>query len=57
MVGKLFQGYQVNVGLVFILDLERLGNPGWNWENYDKYVTRTERLEGHDTHMFSVTYI
>jgi hypothetical protein len=57
MVGELFQGYQINVGLVFTLDLERLGNPGWNWENYDKYVTRTERLESHDTHMFSVTYI
>ncbi|KAI9000791.1 alcohol oxidase [Trametes punicea] len=23
-------------------DLERLGNPGWNWKNYEKYVRRTE---------------
>ncbi|KAI0331245.1 GMC oxidoreductase [Cubamyces sp. BRFM 1775] len=23
-------------------DLERLGNPGWNWKNYEKYIQRTE---------------
>ena len=21
---------------------ERLGNPGWNWKNYEKYIQRTE---------------
>ncbi|GBE88776.1 Dehydrogenase citC [Sparassis crispa] len=25
-----------------INDFERLGNPGWNWNNYQKYVARTE---------------
>ena len=25
------------------LDIERLGNPGWNWKNFDHYVRRTER--------------
>ncbi|EIN09265.1 GMC oxidoreductase [Punctularia strigosozonata HHB-11173 SS5] len=24
------------------LDFEKLGNPGWNWQNHEKYVTRTE---------------
>ena len=24
------------------LDIERLGNPGWNWANFQKYVARTE---------------
>jgi hypothetical protein len=56
MVGEQFEVYRVNLDLVSILDLERLGNPGWNWKNYDKYVARTERLESHDTHVFSVTY-
>ncbi|PSR73741.1 hypothetical protein PHLCEN_2v10431 [Hermanssonia centrifuga] len=23
-------------------DFERLGNPGWNWENFEKFVGRTE---------------
>ncbi|KAI9000789.1 GMC oxidoreductase [Trametes punicea] len=23
-------------------DFERLGNPGWNWKNYEKYIQRTE---------------
>ncbi|KAI0353068.1 GMC oxidoreductase [Trametes cingulata] len=23
-------------------DFERLGNPGWNWKNYEKYIHRTE---------------
>ncbi|KAF9821193.1 hypothetical protein IEO21_00801 [Rhodonia placenta] len=23
-------------------DLEKLGNPGWNWKNYEKYLSRTE---------------
>ncbi|KAI0331244.1 GMC oxidoreductase [Cubamyces sp. BRFM 1775] len=23
-------------------DFERLGNPGWNWNNFAKYITRTE---------------
>ncbi|KAI0832660.1 GMC oxidoreductase [Trametes gibbosa] len=23
-------------------DFERLGNPGWNWENFEKYLKRTE---------------
>ncbi|PCH40974.1 GMC oxidoreductase [Wolfiporia cocos MD-104 SS10] len=23
-------------------DLEKLGNPGWNWNNYEKYLSRTE---------------
>ncbi|KAH9948777.1 alcohol oxidase [Amylocystis lapponica] len=23
-------------------DIENLGNPGWNWENFQKYVARTE---------------
>ena len=26
------------------LDIERLGNPGWNWKNFAKYV---ERVEGY----------
>ncbi|KAI0921212.1 hypothetical protein AcW2_006258 [Taiwanofungus camphoratus] len=25
-----------------INDFERLGNPGWNWNNYEKYLERTE---------------
>ncbi|KZT28136.1 GMC oxidoreductase [Neolentinus lepideus HHB14362 ss-1] len=25
-------------------DIERLGNPGWNWENYQKYSHRTEKF-------------
>ncbi|CDO78283.1 GMC oxidoreductase [Trametes cinnabarina] len=25
-------------------DFERLGNPGWNWKNYEKYIHRTERF-------------
>ncbi|KDQ60229.1 GMC oxidoreductase [Jaapia argillacea MUCL 33604] len=25
-------------------DWERLGNPGWNWENYDKFSKRTEKF-------------
>ncbi|KAH9850810.1 GMC oxidoreductase [Lenzites betulinus] len=25
-----------------INDLERLGNPGWNWASYEKYLQRTE---------------
>ena len=25
-----------------ILDIERLGNPGWNWSNFEKYIQRTE---------------
>ncbi|CDO76653.1 GMC oxidoreductase [Trametes cinnabarina] len=25
-------------------DFERLGNPGWNWKNYEKYIRRTERF-------------
>ena len=24
-------------------DLERLGNPGWNWNNYQKYCHKVER--------------
>lgn len=24
-------------------DIERLGNPGWNWENYQKYSHKVER--------------
>lgn len=23
-------------------DFERLGNPGWNWNNFQKFVSRTE---------------
>ncbi|TBU47229.1 alcohol oxidase [Dichomitus squalens] len=23
-------------------DIERLGNPGWNWKNYEKFIHRTE---------------
>ncbi|TFK94202.1 GMC oxidoreductase [Polyporus arcularius HHB13444] len=23
-------------------DIERLGNPGWNWNNFEKYIQRTE---------------
>ncbi|GJE91611.1 GMC family oxidoreductase [Phanerochaete sordida] len=25
-------------------DIERLGNPGWNWQNYQKYAQKVERL-------------
>lgn len=25
-------------------DIERLGNPGWNWNNYQKYSHRTEKF-------------
>lgn len=25
------------------VDWEKLGNPGWNWKNYQKYVRKTER--------------
>ncbi|KAI9068482.1 GMC oxidoreductase [Trametes sanguinea] len=25
-------------------DIERLGNPGWNWKNFEKYIKRTERF-------------
>ncbi|OSD04609.1 GMC oxidoreductase [Trametes coccinea BRFM310] len=25
-------------------DFERLGNPGWNWKNYEKYIHRTEKF-------------
>ncbi|KAL7282581.1 hypothetical protein ACG7TL_004052 [Trametes sanguinea] len=25
-------------------DIERLGNPGWNWKNLEKYIKRTERF-------------
>ena len=28
--------------LSFSTDIERLGNPGWNWSNYQKYIARTE---------------
>ena len=24
------------------IDIERLGNPGWNWKNFEKYCQRTE---------------
>lgn len=24
------------------IDIERLGNPGWNWNNFEKYIQRTE---------------
>ena len=26
----------------FDIDLERLGNPGWNWESYQKYCKKAE---------------
>ena len=26
-----------------ILDIERLGNRGWNWKNYQKYAQRVEQ--------------
>ncbi|EIN09187.1 alcohol oxidase, partial [Punctularia strigosozonata HHB-11173 SS5] len=29
-------------------DIERLGNPGWNWDNYDKYTARTESFVAPD---------
>ncbi|RDB15490.1 Glucose oxidase [Hypsizygus marmoreus] len=25
-------------------DLERLGNPGWNWKNYEKYANKAEKF-------------
>lgn len=28
--------------LTGLADFERLGNPGWNWSNFEKYVARTE---------------
>ena len=24
------------------LDFEKLGNPGWNWKNFEKYAARAE---------------
>ncbi|GJE91578.1 GMC family oxidoreductase [Phanerochaete sordida] len=27
-----------------INDMERLGNPGWNWKNYQKYAQKAERF-------------
>ncbi|CDO76652.1 GMC oxidoreductase [Trametes cinnabarina] len=30
--------------LTRFIDFERLGNPGWNWNNYEKYIRRTERF-------------
>lgn len=35
----------VPFGSVFVdlsIDLERLGNPGWKWNNYQKHVQNTE---------------
>lgn len=34
--------------MMYLLDLcytdfERLGNPGWNWKNFQKYLAKTER--------------
>ena len=29
-----------------ITDIERLGNPGWNWNNFEKYIKRTEGCVG-----------
>lgn len=26
-----------------IADWERLGNPGWNWENVHKYIKKAEK--------------
>ena len=28
---------------IYNADLERLGNPGWNWDNYHKYCHKVEK--------------
>lgn len=32
------------------IDIEKLGNPGWNWKNLHKYMARTEGWESNFLH-------
>ena len=26
----------------FLTEFEKLGNPGWNWNNYERHLAKTE---------------
>lgn len=34
------------------VDLERLGNPGWNWANFQKYIARAEGYDASSSPIF-----
>ena len=43
--GKYYIFFENTVRTVYCddIDWERLGNPGWNWKNYQKYAAKVER--------------
>lgn len=41
-IGTLIQPYSYTT--ISTIALETLGNPGWNWESYQRYVKRAERM-------------
>ena len=39
---RLEEGTKFLICSAYVTAWERLGNPGWNWKNFQKYVARTE---------------
>ena len=45
MVNRLYTSIYILAYHKSCLALEALGNPGWNWESYQKYAKKSEKYE------------